>query len=635
VPVNNHPYHQIEDLLDHGEWSAASAALADLWRNRPTASTASYVVSRYDRLQEYLQLPVYRLAILRSFTVEPAVLFLRAVAFANGLCLTVQPSEFNAYAQAILDPNSNLYSFEPDVVILAVQTRDIAPELWNDFADLSPNEIAAAIERVAVDFRNWVVAFRSHSETPLVLHTLEAPLIPSNGLALDAQGEVGQAEAIRRLNLELLRLAREHAGVYLLDYDALVARYGRAAWHDESKWLTMRMPIAASCLIQMANEWLRFLQPLTGRSCKALVTDLDNTLWGGIIGEDGLSGIRLGPEYPGAAFRSLQRAILDLYRRGIILAVCSKNNLSDAMEVLESHPGMLLRPHHFAVLRINWNDKAQNLREIAAELNIGVEALAFLDDSPIERKWIRSQLPEATVIDLPDDPMAYASALRESPAFERLSTSAEDRERGHYYAGQRLRTELKQSTASLEEFYRSLLLEVDVSLLTPQDMTRVAQLTQKTNQFNLTTRRYNEQQIGKMAAGADWRVYTVRVRDRFGDNGLVGVAITHLQGRVCEIDTFLLSCRVIGRTVETALLATIAEQARLEGAQRLVGSFLPTKKNAPAGDFYRSHGFTCIANEDSEPTWEVDLTSWETTSPPWIKRRTLIREKEGVAYSHE
>jgi HAD superfamily phosphatase (TIGR01681 family) len=213
------------------------------------------------------------------------------------------------------------------------------------------------------------------------------PALPSHGI-FDAQSEVGQATAIREINEKLRQIARGHNGVYILDYDSLVARHGRVRWHDERKWLMARLPVSAENLVHLAKEWMRFIHPLSGKICKALVTDLDNTLWGGVVGEDGPDGIQLGPEYPGAAYQSLQRVLLDLYRRGIILAVCSKNNTSDAMEVLEEHPGMILRPRHFAALRINWNDKAENLREIAAELNIGIDSLAFLDDNPVERERV-------------------------------------------------------------------------------------------------------------------------------------------------------------------------------------------------------------------------------------------------------
>lgn len=620
----NNLREEIDGLIANGDMIQAQTLLAELWRQNPGSSLAGFVISRFERLNTNLPFVSCRTAILRSFTVEPVVPLLRAVAFVNGIDLTVQVGDFNTYAQEILNQNSRLYHFSPDIVILAIQTRDVAPDLWSDFADLSPDQIAAAIERVSSSFRIWVQAFRSHSQAHLVLHTLEMPLVPSNGV-FDAQSDNGQMEAIRRINLELLRISSEQTGVYILDYDSLVARHGRASWHDERKWLSMRMPIAANHLFHMANGWLRVIHPLTGKVCKALVTDLDYTLWGGVIGEDGMNGVKLGQDYPGAAYQALQRVILDFYQRGIILAVCSKNNLSDAMEVLEHHPGMLLRPQHFAVLRINWSDKAQNLREIAAELNIGTDALAFLDDSPAERQWIRSQLPEVTVIELPDDAMGYAQALHDSMVFERIALSAEDRERGRFYAEQRLRTELQQSVPSLEDYYRSLSMEVEISLVRQETLARASQLTQKTNQFNLTTRRYSEQQIAQMANEPDWRIQSIRVRDRFGDNGLVGMAITHYQGQFCEIDTFLLSCRVIGRTVETALLATIAEQARIEGAQRLVGWFFPTNKNAPAREFYRSHGFTCTLERGAESRWEFDLTCGDIVSPPWIKRHISVR----------
>jgi FkbH-like protein len=377
--------------------------------------------------------------------------------------------------------------------------------------------------------------------------------------------------------------------------------------------------VAATHVGYLAKEWARFLHPLTGKVAKAVAIDLDNTLWGGVIGEDGMAGIRLGGEYPGAAYRSLQRALLDLYRRGILLAVCSKNNPEDAMEALERHPEMLLRPQHFAALRINWQDKAQNLREIAAELNIGIDAIAFLDDNPVERQHVRAGLPEVTVIELPEDPMQYARVLRESPVFERLTLSEEDRERGQYYVAQRERTQLEQSVGSKEDFYRSLQQEAEVAAVSPATLARVAQLTQKTNQFNVTTRRYTEQEISDKAASPDWGVYSIRVRDRFADNGLVGVAILHFDGDGCEIDTLLLSCRVIGRTVETAFLAWLIERAEARGAKRIAGWFLPTKKNAPAKDFYASHGFDRASEDSRGVLWALDLPQSRVVRPEWVR----------------
>lgn len=609
---------EIDRLIADGDAGSASSLLANLWARENNASTASFVVSRHEQLRSKLNLLPYRLAILRSFTVEPIVPLVRASAFITGIDLTVQPSDFNAHVQEILDPQSSLYSFAPDAVILAVQTRDIAPELWRDFSDLTAEQVHAVIAGVVGDFRNWIRNFRAHSQAHLIIHNLEQPVEPSRGI-LDSQLALSQAGAIQQINHELQALAAEQTGVYILNYDALVARHGRSTWHDERKWLTVRLPMAAQNLNHLAQEWLRFLHPLTGKVAKALVVDLDNTLWGGVIGEDGMAGIKLGNEYPGAAFRDLQRVLLDLHQRGILLAICSKNNGDDAMEALQNHAGMLLKPSHFACMRINWTDKAQNLREIAKELNIGVDALAFLDDNPIERQQVRSQLPEVHVIELPHDPMQFARVVRESPVFERLTLSSEDQQRGAMYQAQREREQLEQTLTSREDFYRSLQQEAEIGPVTKASVARVAQLTNKTNQFNLTTRRYNEQQILEMTASPGCDCFSLRVRDRFGDNGLVGVGIIRNNSEVCQIDTFLLSCRVIGRTVETAFLSFLADRARRNGARKLQGWFLPTKKNAPAKEFYSSHGFACVEQNDKGTLWSLDLNSNSLPCPEWVK----------------
>lgn len=613
---------EIERRIAAGEAADASRALAELWAQDASASSAAFLVARFEQLRETLNLRPYRLAILRSYTVEPMVPLLRAGAFLAGIDLSVHLSEFNAYVQEIVDPESHLYAFKPDAVILAAQTRDLAPDLWRDFPQMSAEQVEASCSRVVTDFRGWARNFRSHSRAHLILHNFEQPVMPARGL-LDDQSATGQHTAIAKINGHLTTLAAGNAGVYVLDYDALVARHGRLQWHDERKWLTVRLPMAAQHTHHLVKEWMRFLHPLTGKVAKALVVDLDNTLWGGVIGEDGMNGIKLGAEYPGAAYQDLQRALLDLHQRGILLAICSKNNPEDAQEALRSHPGMLLGPKHFAALRINWVDKAQNLRDIAKELNIGVDALAFLDDNPIERQQVRSQLPEVTVIDLPSDPMTFARIVRECPVFERLALSAEDQQRGGYYQAQRERDELEQNITSREDFYRSLEQEAEIAPLTKATLTRISQLANKTNQFNLTTKRYTEAQLMELVASADFQCFSLRVKDRFGDNGLVGVAITRNAGGACEIDTLLMSCRVIGRTVETAFLSFLANDARQRGANRLEGWFLPTKKNAPAKDFYSSHGFAKVKEESDGSLWALDLTADSLPSPEWIRLTVL------------
>ena len=609
---------QIDVLIGAGDIAGASRMLVRLWEREGSAGLAGFILSRYEKLRAHLSLTQYRWAVLRSFTVEPVVPILRAAAFTRGIELTVHIGEFNAYAQEILDPKSALYRFGPDAVVLAVQTRDAVPELWRDYARLSTAERTAAADATLARFRGWVRAFREHSQAALIVHSLERPAVPVEGI-LDGQAVDSQAESVGHINRGLRALAREHRGVYILDYDSLVARHGRENWGDERKWLTVRLPVSSAHLPHLAAEWLRFLHPLAGKVAKCVAVDLDNTLWGGVIGEDGMTGIRLGQEYPGAAYQEVQRALWDLTRRGILLAVCSKNNEADAMEALANHSGMVLRPGDFAATRINWNEKAQSLREIAAELNIGLDSIAFLDDNPVERQHVRDQAPEALVIELPPDPMRFAQAIRDFPYFERLSISEEDRRRGEYYASQRERAELEGSVASKEDFYRSLEQVAEIAPVNAATLPRVAQLTQKTNQFNLTTRRYTEQQIAGMAECPGWRVWWLRVTDRYADNGLVGVAIAHLEEETCEIDTFLMSCRVIGRTVETALLAHLAADARSRGARWLQGWFLPTKKNAPAMEFYRDHGFARAQETETGVLWRLDLFEKEVAAPEWIR----------------
>jgi FkbH-like protein len=607
----------VQKHIADGNPKAARDQLAHYLRAMPNPARAQAVTAVFRDHKAQLATNICRVAILRSVTVEPLAPMFVAQAASEGIDVELLLGDFGTYAQDILGPKSALYTFAPDVVFLYVHCADIAPELWERFSGLSAEQVAAVVTRVTSNFEQWIAVLRERTRAHIVVHGLAAPAQVQHGV-LDAQLAHGQEDAIREINRGLLALTRGHASIYRLDLDALIARHGRTLWHDERLWQRARLPVSAACLPYLTAEWLRFLVPLAGRLAKVLAVDLDNTLWGGIIGEDGFDGIQLGPDPPGSHYRDLQQAILDLYHRGIILAVCSKNNDADALEALRSHPQMLLRPEHFAALRINWTEKATNLRSIAAELNLGLDAIAFLDDNPFECEQVRSVLPEVSVIQLGEDPARHAEAIRNFAAFQRLSLSEEDRSRSSYYAGDRLRADLKMTASSLEDFYRSLQMEAHIARVDATTRARIAQLTQKTNQFNLTTRRYTEQQIDDMGNDPRYEVYGVRLKDRYGDNGLVGVAILQFADGEAHIDTFLLSCRVIGRTLETSLLARLVEAARTRQAIRITGLFLPTKKNGPVRDFYADHGFTCLEETAQAQHWALELAKNGVTRPPWI-----------------
>ena len=614
----------IDAAIGQGDDVGARALLGGLETGPLDAGLASFIISRFAKLTLAVPLRPFKLAVLRSFTIEPIVPILRAIGLLAGLEVEVRVGAFNAYSQELLDPASWLAGFAPDAVLLAVQGRDFAPRLWANFTELDESQVQREAAQSLESYRQLIASYRGRHPTPIVMHNFQLPAVPSNGV-FDAQQMHGQVATFAQMNRELAQFAGQFRNVYVLDYDGLVRRRGENAFGDPIKWATSRMPIAAGEWIYLAREWLRFLCPLSGRVCKVLAVDLDNTLWGGVVGEDGFDGIQLDDQYPGVAYRDVQRAMLDLHRRGIILAICSKNNRVEATEAIDRHPGMLLRREHFAAMRINWADKTQNLREIATELNVGLDSIAFLDDNPVEREAVRRQLPEVKVIELPRDPMEVAKAVHQSPYFERLEFSSEDRDRGRFYAEQRERVGLRQSTTSLEDFYRSLAMRVEIEPLSSTTLKRAAQLTQKTNQFNLTTRRYTEERLAQLTAPR-WRAFTLRAQDRFGDSGLVGFAILKFEAHWVEIDTFLLSCRVIGRTIETAFLAALAKVAADRGAAKLVGGYAPTPKNEPAGDFYPSHGFIRVGDDQGESRWELPLPARSLTCPDWIDCHVVSRE---------
>jgi FkbH-like protein len=562
-----------------------------------------------------------KVAFLRSYTVEPAIPLLRAMARLEGIDLTVKVGEFNSYAQEVLDPEGWLYEFNPDLIFLACQTRDLAPDLWSGLDERLNADSDSVVARIVTPIVSLIEQLRLRSNASLIIQNLEQPIMPSAGL-LDSRNEAGQTALIGLVNQRLAVQVLKYESVFILDYDALVARHGRERWTDERKWLTARSPVAADNLIFVAREYLRFVVPLSGRQSKVLVVDLDNTLWGGIVGEDGMTGIEIGAEYPGAAYRALQAAILQMAKRGILLAICSKNNSHDALEVLEKHPEMLLRLKDFAAIRINWIDKAQNLRDIATELNVGIDSLAFLDDNPVERQRVRLELPEVAVIELPVDPMKYAGTLLACPMLERLAITAEDRARGSYYVSQRERKSSEAAAGSLEEFYRSLEMKAEIVAVTPTTLARIAQLTQKTNQLNTTTKRYSESEVHAMAQDPAWSLFGVKIIDRFGDNGIVGVVFLRLEKPELIIDTFLLSCRVIGRTVETMMLSHVCRIGIAAGCEKVTGWFLPTKKNEPAARIYSSNGFVKTRETPDGSLWELHLGK-PIQNPAWISLRTL------------
>jgi len=599
-------------------------AVAERTRTLAPADTATPATARV------------RIAVAGSSTLDYVASYLEVACRQAGLVPEFYLSPFDLYAQDILDPVSALYRFAPDIVILAVHGRAFFPDLYDapPIADADGRRAAAtaAVERMS----GLLATLTSRTTALVLLHTFGVPQYSSLG-ALDLRDPFGQTAAFNAVNAALAeRVRQDFPTVHLIDEDRVYGRVGKGAVTDPRLWYMARIGIGEGALGALTAAYMRLIKALKGRSRKCLVLDLDNTLWGGVVGEDGPTGIVLGREAPGNAYRAFQEAILQLSRRGVILAVNSKNNLADAMAVLDEHPDMILRKGDFAALRINWQDKATNLEEIAKELNIGVDSLVFMDDSPAECALVRARLPQVLTVQLPRDPALFRGVLLGLTDFDALSLTDEDRQRGKLYAQRRERQEWEArhetrgeggSTGDgLGDFLADLGLVVEVTAADAFALPRIAQLIVKTNQFNLTTRRHNEGAVRRLAASDTHGVYGIHVRDRFGDHGLTGVAIVIKDAApgIWEIDSLLLSCRVLGRGVETALLAVLAALARADGAHTLRGKFIPTPKNEPARDFYAHHGLRLVEEIDGAQTWELDLHPDIATIVPVPTWLTLV-----------
>lgn len=634
LPSEGAYYLNLARLLEEtGQLPEAYKTYIALLSSAPSDANCLIVANRLDAVA-----PIagdgksIKIALLGNATLNQLESYLKVECYKLGLRPEFYIGGFDQYSQEILNPQSSLYAFAPDVLVLAVHASRLFPALHAYPFDMAIEQREAEIEAGITALRNLLDTFTQRSPALVLLHNVVAPQHPALGI-LDLRDELGQSAMFSRINLRLAELARSrYSSVYIVDEDRIQAQCGKAQATDARLWLAARMPWSGAVMKGLAGEYATYIRAARGLSRKCIVVDLDNTLWGGVIGEDGLKGIQIGPDAPGNAFVAFQRELERFWRRGILLAICSKNNPEDAREVFDKHPGMALKLHHFAAQRINWEPKPDNIRDLAMELNIGLDSLVFFDDNPVERARVRAELPDVIVPELPDDPAMYRQILLGLGVFDTLTFTEEDRKRNALYAEQRLRHEYladltgPAAPRSVEEHLAGLGINVEIAPVGETTLARIAQLTNKTNQFNLTTRRYNEAQITRMQADGSL-VLGMTVSDRFGDAGLTGVAIVRpIDAAAWEIDTFLLSCRVMGRGVETALLAFIVGRLKEKQARVLCGWYLPTAKNAPVKDFYSQHGFTLARRkEDGAELWALDpRTEAEPATPGWITVRTAV-----------
>jgi FkbH-like protein len=584
----------------------------------PNAAACAQVARTIDGFASgVLPWPETRVAFVASFTIDPVAPIVTAFGAASGLVVRTYAAGGDQWPQEAIDPSSGLRAFHPDVIVVALALEDIAPSLTDGYLGLDDEAVQTAIAQAISRVGEFVASLRRWSTAKILLHGFPPPVEPSLGI-LDGLGRRGQADAIRAIDRGVREQVLSLPDVYVVDIERVIARVGYSHMHDARLWTLARVPFTAVGMQALAQEHLRYLRAFCGRARKVLAVDLDGTLWGGIVGEDGAAGIRLGDGARGRAFVELQRVLRELTRRGVLLVINSTNNVDDAREVLERHPAMLLRPEDFAATRINWQDKATNLVELSDELGLALDSFVYVDDNAAECERIRQALPEVMTVHLAGDPATYAGTIKSLGVFDTLAMSEEDRARTVMYRDESRRRETRQAMASLEEYYASLDTELEIQPIDAVTLARAAELTQRTNQFNLTTRRFTADDLRSFLAQPEREGFVFRLRDRFGDYGIIGVALTERRDETMAIDTLLLSCRVLKRTVEDSVLSFLCARARRAGASVVEGRFRPSPKNAVAATLYESHGFSRA--DDAADTMRFTRPAAEALPPsPWIR----------------
>lgn len=494
------------------------------------------------------------------------------------LSMILEEPDFDTWQQAVL--SGEILKLKPEYLCILLSPRVLAQH-----------------QNLRSTLPAFLKALEALSGTHVFMTNFVAdPIVP--GRILHSAGRTVQAA---ELNISLQDFKKQHPWFHIVDLNSFILDHGLQNLYDPRYEVTGRMFFTPKGSELFGDYLLRYLKASVVPSKKVLALDLDNTLWGGVLGEEGKDHLKLGPEGTGYAFLQFQRAVLSLKNDGVLLVTCSKNNEPDAKEVFEQHPEMLLKWTDFVAHRVNWKEKSENLKSMAQELNLGINSFVFFDDTVFEREMVRSALPEVDVIDVPLEPADYVKTLSDYRGFDTLNTTSEDQARSEMYLVEKKRTEMRDTSHSIEDYYRSLKIQATLKKADASTFERAYQLLHKTNQFNLTTKRYSKNELQELAASPSHEVWTVHIKDSLGESGITALLIVKKEGQQWEVDTFLMSCRIIGRTVEFGLLRWLATRALAQGAKRLSGEFIPTERNQVSKDFFENTGF-----------------HYESTSGKWI-----------------
>ena len=553
-------------------------AVADILRQRQTLKS---------ELAKQANLVQTRMAILGGSTTAEVKSMLELFLLAQGIQPTFYESGYNRYWDDVVCENPVLWNFRPDIVFVHTTWHNVSqfPE------PLAPAvEVDGCVRREMTRFESVWGRLHSKLGALIIQNNFDLPRLRPLG-NLEASESFGRINYLLRLNAEFANYARDHSHFLINDILYLSAQLGLAAWFDPGYWYNFHMALSPGATVALARNVAAIVKSVYGKSKKCLVLDLDNTLWGGTIGDDGLQNLLLGRDHPlGEAFVNFQQYVRELRRRGVILAVCSKNDAENAKEGF-SHPDSALKLEDFSAFKANWDPKPDNLRRIAEELNIGLDSIVFVDDSPAERAIVRDELPDVAVPEVGSDVSSFADILENERYFETHKLVPDDLSRSAYYSSKARGSAHETSFGSYGDFLASLQMVAEIGAFTPVYLERITQLINKTNQFNLTTRRYTSSEVEAISGDSAFITLYGRLADKFGDNGLVSVLIGRISNDTVEIDIWLMSCRVLKREMELAMLDALVEECQVRGIRKITGVYIPSKKNSVVAGHYASLGF--------------------------------------------
>jgi len=586
-----------DKILQHEGSSAGSlpVAVKDILRNRQRLK------------RELLQQPNLfstRIAILGGSTTTEVKSMLELFLLAQGIRPTFYESGYNRYCEDVLFKNPDLWNFKPDIVFIHTTWHNVTrfPELLESEA-----EVEEHVRHEMARFESLWEKINAELGAIIIQNNFDLPRLRPLG-NLEASQSFSRVNFLLRLNAEFAKYARSHTKFLINDILYLSAQVGLTGWSGNSYWYSFHMAVSPTATVALGQNAAAIVKSIYGKSKKCLVLDLDDTLWGGVVGDDGVQNLILGRDHPvGEAFLDFQRYVKDLQRRGVILAVCSKNDTENAKEGF-SHPDSVLTEEDFSAFKANWNPKPENLREIAAELNIALDSMVFVDDNPAERALVAAALPEVAVPDVGSDVSFFAEVLERERYFEVDKLVQDDLSRSGYYSSNAQRSACQAGFSDYGEFLASLEMTAEIGPFLPVYLQRITQLINKTNQFNLTTRRYTTAEVEAIVRDPDYVTLYGRLADRFGDNGLVSALIGQVSNETVQVDLWLMSCRVFKRDMELAMFDALVEQCQARGLRKILGVYIPSKKNGIVSGHYASLGFNRVEQtSEGHEFWHYDV----------------------------